>query len=308
MSSLVSGITGMSNGAATGAATGGSSGGGYGALIGGVLGGALGLGSGLLSSGGTSAAQQLDMLKKYYQPTKAGWSWAQLENQVAYEQYLKQLQTSASTDLKLSQDMNRLLPSSQVAGLRLAGLNPILAVLGSGFSPIQSSASASGSANAARLPGGLSKPSRHVNSAGSAMDFAKMVGGAVDAEVENRRADTENKKDLGSNLRASNDLISAQADKTRADASLVHEQANRTHADTQRIRQSTRYGDNGIVRFAMGLLKQLRDNIPHESSDNSARSGDRFSIPLPIDDTKSGKLDYWKETKRAINESMNNGW
>lgn len=298
----------MSNGASTGAATGGSAGGGYGALIGGVLGGALGLGSGLLSSGGTSAAQQLDMLKKYYQPTKAGWSWAQLENQVAYEQYLKQLRSSASTDLKLSQDMNRLLPLSQVEGLRLAGINPILAVLGSGFSPIQSSASASGSFNAARVPGGLSKPSRHINSAGSAGEFAKIIGGAIDAEVENRRVDTENKRDLGSNLRASNDLITAQADKTRADASLVHEQANRTHADTVRIKQSTKYGDNSIIRFAMGILKQLGESIPHEPSTNSARSGDRLSIPLPIDDTKSGKLDYWHETKRAINESMNNGW
>lgn len=307
MSTAVNGIVGMSNGAGTGAAVGGSSGGGWGAAIGGILGGALGLGSGLLSSGGTSAAQQLDMLKKYYQPTKAGWSWAQLENQYAIEQYRKQLQSSASTDLQLSQNMNRLLPSAQVEGLRLAGINPILAVLGSGFSPIQSSASASG-ASAARVPGGLSKPARHINSAGSAMDFAKVLGGAIDAEVENRQADTQNKKDLGSNLRASNSLIEAQADKTRADASLVHEQANRTHADTQRIKQSTKYGDNSIMRFAMGILKQLGEHIPKEPSSNSAGSSERLSIPLPIDDTKPRKLDYWKETQRSINESMNNGW
>lgn len=237
------GATGAASGAIGGATT-GSALGPWGTLAGGLIGGVLGATSGLLSSGGTSAAQQLDMLEKYYQPTKYGWSWAQLENQVALEAYRKQMASSADTELALSKLLNQQLPTAQVQGLKAAGLNPILAVLGQGFSPIHSSASAAGSVSS-RVPGGLSAPRRSINSAGSAMDFAKLFSGAIDTEIENRQADTTNKEALTSNIRQQNRLIEAQADKTHAEADL--------------IREKTGFGEGQVPEAMRPIRRQLQD-------------------------------------------------
>lgn len=301
MATLAGGVQGTVNGAQSGAGA-GSAFGGWGALIGGILGGAGGLAGGLLGSGGTSAADQLDMLEKYYQPTKLGWSWAQLENQVAIEQFRKQLASSAKADLDLSKAMNLLLPSYQVRGLSDAGLNPILAVLGSGFSPIQSSASASMSGGA-HVPGGLSRSVRRINSAGSAMDFAKILSGTLDTELENRQADTQQKKALTDNVRTSNELVRAQAYKTVMEADLIKDKIDHGSSWFSDMGREARSGIGkplqSLLESAFRYLGYGSPDAVKEPNGNSAKNP---GIVLQV--TPSEKPVKYK-SKATYNEAIN---
>lgn len=194
----------------------------------------------LIPSGGTSNADLLQQWDSYYKPTKYGWSRAQLEQQLAIEAYRKQLQSSASQSVQLSEQLNRLLPSATVEGLVLAGLNPILAVLGSGFSPVTASASAPGVSMKSGL-GNISRPSRS-NSAGNAESFYRMFSGLIDASKEQKDAQTKNLEAQNSNITATNKNLEAQND-------LIHAQADKTRAESESIRDKTGLGDSWFSDF-----------------------------------------------------------
>ena len=178
-----------------------------------------GLNTAIGASQGTSAADQLDMLVKMNQPTKYGWSWNQLANQLQYEQYVKELnaslQKSSAANLNYNIALNKALPTAMRQGLEAAGYNPILGVLGNYNAQTGSVSSSVGSQGLGNLP----QVSRGGSSAFSAAAVNKaidMFTGKLNAEVENVKTDTDNKKVSNEDIKASANLKNAEAENIRA--------------------------------------------------------------------------------------------
>lgn len=228
-----------------------------------------GLNSAIGASTGTSAADQLDMLVKMNQPTKYGWSWNQLANQLQYEQYVKELsaslQKSSAANLNYNIALNKALPSSMRAGLESAGYNPILGVLGSYNAQTGSVSSSVGSQGLGTLP----QVSRGGSSAFSAAAVNKAIDmfvGKLGAEVQNVKTDTENKQISNEDIKASANLKNAEADNIRA----------RT-ATEDSIRSSKVKEADLKASFGDGLLGSVGRTATHFSKEVPKAVSEAFS-------------------------------
>lgn len=272
-----------------------------------------GLNSAIGASTGTSAADQLDMLVKMNQPTKYGWSWNQLANQLQYEQYVKELsaslQKSSAANLNYNIALNKALPSAMRAGLESAGYNPILGVLGSYNAQTGSVSSSVGSQGLGNLP----QVSRGGSSAFSAAAVNKaidMFAGKLNAEVENVKTDTDNKKVSNEDIKASANLKNAEAENIRArtETENVMREPHRQDAVLK-----SRYGDGftGAVGRYMETAVESGKNTVDSISDYFKRkfggqnsSSSAKSVDAPINNHGSSARD--EDVKSSVTSRVLN--